>query len=216
MQKLTVFIILLLSFTLQPSYADNQQTGNPTTAMPDIPGQQANTVQKTMILEWQYRGKIDYEQDIPGYGEGYQFLSQPGRAFIDVYRYDLGKKDWQNGIADPGLSKVMALAKNEINSQLQKGAYVQADFAELTQSTIAGQDFYVQPVYLETPQHQMTSFIYLSVLNHRLLKFRISYLSPPSSYDIEQINRQFIEETVDGLTQWERSDPATKPASQVL
>jgi hypothetical protein len=203
MQKLTVFIILLLSFTLQPSYADNQQTGSPAPATPDIPGQQANTVQKITILEWQYRGKIDYEQEIPGYGVGYQFISQPGQAFIDVYRYDMGKKNWLEGIDDPDLINILDIAKNEINSQLKKGAYLQADFTELTQTTIAGQDFYVQPVYLETPQHQMTSFIYLSVLNHRLLKFRISYLSPPSSYDIEQINRQFIEESINSLKQFE-------------
>ena len=201
MQKLAVIITLLLSLTLQPGYANNSQVSSGSVT-PDTSSQPANNTQKITALAWQYQGSVDYEKDVPGYGTGYQFISRPN-AFIDVYRYDMGKKNWLEGIDDPYLINILDIAKNEINRQLKKGAYLQADFTELTQTTIAGQDFYVQPVYLETDQHQMTSFIYLSVLNQRLLKFRISYITASASYDIEQINRQFIEETINGLKQFE-------------
>ena len=202
MQKLAVYISLLLVLALHNAQAVAEQSSELTAPEAATPIEA-----KTTNLAWQYRGEIDYEQDSPGYGKGYQFISWVGRAFIDVYRYDLGKENWLEGIADPDLIKVLDIAKNEIYHQLQKGAYVQANFSELRQSTIADQDFYIQPVYLETPQHPMTSFIYLTVLNKRLLKFRISYISPPSSYDIEQINNNFIEEAVNGLKQQETPKP---------
>lgn len=201
MQKLAVIFTLMLSLTLQPGYANNSQVSNGSVT-PDPASQPTNNTQKITALAWQYQGSVDYEKDVRGYGIGYQFISRPN-AFIDVYRYDMGKKNWLEGIDDPDLINILDIAKNEINSQLKKGAYLQADFTELTQTTIAGQDFYVQPVYLETDQHQMASFIYLSVLNQRLLKFRISYITASASYDIEQINRQFIEETINGLKQFE-------------
>lgn len=212
MQKLAVIITLLLSLSLQAGRADNTRV--PVTADTQNSAIQPDNKQpNTTTLKWYYLGKNDFEQTLPGYGVSYGFASEAD-AKANIYIYSLGKKDWKNGISDSNLNKVLQDVKSEIQQVQQQGAYQQASFTEPTQISIDGQDFYVQPVQLKTEYDQISSFVYLSVLNHQLLKFRISFINPPSFFDTAQISQNFIRDTLKDLNQAEQ--PASPPAGQVL
>lgn len=169
---------------------------------------------KTTSLTWQYEGSNSFEETQPGYGIAYGFSSDAD-AKAHLYLYDLGKKDWLNGLADPGLPQVMQGIKDEIRTVQQKGFYKQASFAQQSKTSIAGQEFYVQPVQLSTEYDHIRSFVYLTVLNHQLLKFRISFVNPPAFFDVAQISQDFIKNTLGDLLQKEQAH-SPKQADQAL
>ena len=207
---LPVFV-LLLALTIQGVQA------TPITADSGVKHQPAATKAqeaKTTSLTWQYEGSNSFEEKMLGYGIAYGFSSDAD-AKANIYLYDLGKKDWLNGLADPGLQQVMQGIKDEIRLVQQKGLYKQASFAEEGKTSIAGQEFYVQPVQLSTEYDHIRSFVYLTVLNHQLLKFRISFVNPPAFFDVAQISQDFIKNTLNDLQQKQQTT-APKDAGQVL
>lgn len=208
MSKFTLYTALLILGIHCSATAD-------TTSFPLRPEATASTESaqaKTTSLTWQYQGATDYEQKLPGYGVSYRFVSEAD-AKADIYVYDMGKKDWKTGIADADLPKIMDMAKNEIRRVQERGDYQQVSFGVATQASIDGQDFYVQPVQLKTEHDQISSFIYLSVLNHQLLKLRISFMNPPSFFDMNQISQNFLKDALKDLNQVKQPAPS---ASQVF
>lgn len=208
---LRVCVALLLGLALQ--HAQAQKPEYPAASNTPL-STQPSPEAKTTALTWQYAGKTDFEHRLPGYGISYRFINDAD-VKADIYLYDLGKKNWKDGISDPDLLKVLDMARNEIHQVQKEGRYKQADFSHTLKTSIDGHDFYVQPVQLKTEYDQISSFIYLGSLNHQLLKFRISFINPPAFFDIEQISQDFIKNMLNNLQHLEKTADAKEPG-QVL
>lgn len=151
-----------------------------------------STTNLSSQLRWFFVESADYEQQYPGYGQSFSYQTKYGLA--DVYIYDLNKKDWLKGIADPQILLAFHDSLSQIKYMASQGTYRHFRTDQIKIITISNQLFYqlFMSYDLESKQH-MKSYLFMTAFNGKLLKFRISFSPQVVSFDTQQAAVNFIQ-----------------------
>ena len=121
---------------------------------------------------WKFESSKSYEPANPGAGTSAKYVSTQG--WVDVYSYDWERSNWITGVSDPQFS-------SEFNGTIQAvrhfegvGRYKNVIATEPKDVVIANLLFRSVSFKYETSGKLVNSAIYLTALNGKLLKYRIS------------------------------------------
>lgn len=146
-------------------------------------------------LEWQYKGATDFEAKNPGAGVGKRYESEIG--WIDVYLFGAGRDNWLEGTSDPGFQPLFAEAAQGIVQAQKDGHYRNVSIGAPTNIVIAGHTFRHFKAQFEFNESTVESHTFMTALNGRLLKYRMSFPTPaPDALGL--IITSFIEQTAKG------------------
>jgi hypothetical protein len=144
-------------------------------------------------FEWQYKGSENYEAKLPGAGVGKRYESEIG--WIDVYLFNAGRDNWLEGTSDPGFMAMFGEAAQGIIQAQKQGHYTKVTIEDPTDLVIAGHKFRHFTARFEFKGQFVESHTFMTALNGRLLKYRMSFPSPiPDA--VGYITTNFIEQTV--------------------
>lgn len=135
-----------------------------------------------------YLSSRRYQQAGLGYSVRYQVQDKP-LAWLDLYVYDLGRKDIGDGPADPAAQEQFAAFADDLRGAVERKTYrAYAPDPELArQLTAAAGDRFLSAAYRITfnPKPgaetgtEVASLVLLTAVNGRFLKVRCSY--PPAA-----------------------------------
>lgn len=151
-------------------------------------------LQPPKALEWQYKGSTDYETKAPGTGVGKRYESDIG--WIDVYLFNAGRDNWLEGTSDPGFMAVFGGAAQGILQAQKDGHYQKVAIGQPAGLLIAGHTFKHFAARFESKGRLVESHTFMTALNGRLLKYRMSFPLPVPD-TIAHITASFIEQTVE-------------------
>jgi len=159
-------------------------------------------------VQWQYVRSTSYEAAQPGLGVSHRYQSELG--WVDVYVYGMKRSDWAGGVADPEFGEHFKSAVEEVRLAGTRGVYAKVDVGPVSDELIDGQAFRRVSFRVLHAQSRKTydSFTYLTSRNGRLLKYRMSFVTPAPA-NVDAIAREFIERNL-------RSGPDMPRASHPL
>ncbi|HEY3486810.1 MAG TPA: hypothetical protein VGL10_01985 [Gammaproteobacteria bacterium] len=140
--------------------------------------------------KWDHIGQISYESKFPGLGIANKYKSPEG--VIDVYVYDLQRGMWKDGVDDSAFADHFLSTIDEVKYFAQKGTYGELQIGSITDISIAGQKFRSVSFRFLREGQQMESFTFLTAINGKLLKYRMSFFVP-ASFDLQLESRKFVE-----------------------
>lgn len=145
---------------------------------------------------WKYLGSQNYEEQSPGFGHSDKYLASFGWA--DVYQYDLGRKDWLNGVSDPQFDKHFWQVVGAVYFMQQKGTHQALKLDRIKDEIVGGITFRHAVLHYQMHGKNVESHVYLGGVQGRLLKFRITVRSPIKLTERESMAR-FVDEAVDKI-----------------
>ena len=159
-------------------------------------------------VQWQYVRSTSYEAGQPGLGVSHRYQSNLG--WVDVYVYGMKRSDWAAGVADPEFDEHFKAAVEEVRLAGARGVYAKVEVGPVRDELIDGQAFRRVSFRVLHAQSRKTydSFTYLTGRNGRLLKYRMSFITPAPA-NVEALAREFIERNL-------RSGPDMPRASHPL
>lgn len=159
-------------------------------------------------VQWQYVRSTSYEAGQPGLGISHRYQSTLG--WVDVYVYDMTRSDWVAGVADPEFDEHFKAAVDEVRLAGARGVYAKVDVGPVSDELIDGQAFRRVSFRVLHAQSRKTyeSFTFLTARNGRLLKYRMSFVTPAPA-NLDAVAREFIERNL-------RSGPDTPRAAHPL
>jgi hypothetical protein len=159
-------------------------------------------------VQWQYVRSTSYEAGQPGLGVSHRYQSNVG--WVDVYVYGMKRSDWAAGVADPEFDEHFKAAVEEVRLAGARGVYAKVEVGPVRDELIDGQAFRRVSFRVLHAQSRKTydSFTYLTGRNGRLLKYRMSFITPAPA-NVEALAREFIERNL-------RSGPDMPRASHPL
>lgn len=125
-------------------------------------------------IHWKHVSTRDYEAEHPGLGFSRRFVSSAGWA--DEFVYDAGRKTWKNGVDDPQLEMTFQMAVRDVGNVAGPGADYRLMRVDHLQ--IAGRPFLHAAMRMKVEGRMVESHLYLTAVEHRLVKFRISLYVP--------------------------------------
>ncbi|MET3461444.1 hypothetical protein [Variovorax atrisoli] len=145
-------------------------------------------------VQWRYINSKSYEALNAGLGNSHRFESRLG--WIDVYVYDMNRS-WQPGVGDPQFDDHFRSTIAEVQRAAAQGVYASARIGPTKDVRIEGLTFRSVSFRLVHARDGKAydSFTYLAVRNGKLLKYRMSFNTPPPA-NVEAIAREFIERNV--------------------
>lgn len=145
-------------------------------------------------VQWRYINSKSYEALNAGLGNSHRFESSLG--WIDVYVYDMNRS-WQPGVGDPQFDDHFRSTIAEVQRAAAQGVYASARIGPTKDVRIEGLTFRSVSFRLVHARDGKAydSFTYLAVRNGKLLKYRMSFNTPPPA-NVEAIAREFIERNV--------------------
>jgi hypothetical protein len=143
-------------------------------------------------VQWQYVRSTSYEAGQPGLGISHRY--QSGLGWVDVYVYGMQRSDWAAGVGDAAFSEHFKAAVDEVRLAGTRGVYAKVEVGPVSDELIDGQAFRRVSFRVLHAQSQKTydSFTFLTGRNGRLLKYRMSFITPAPA-NVEAIAREFIE-----------------------
>ena len=143
-------------------------------------------------VQWQYVRSTSYEAGQPGLGVSHRYQSNVG--WVDVYVYGMKRSDWAAGVADPEFDEHFKAAVEEVRLAGARGVYAKVEVGPVRDELIDGQAFRRVSFRVLHAQSQKTyeSFTFLTGRNGRLLKYRMSFVTPAPA-NLDAIAREFIE-----------------------
>ena len=149
---------------------------------------------------WRFTAFKDFEQQDPGLGVGYEFVLGSARA--DIFFYGL-QREWREGIDDPKIAQVMDQSSHDVFLAERLGYYkdVYADPAKVI--VIAGKKFWNQAFKYFQNGVAKISKLYLTGMNGKLLKYRIS-APVEMGPEFESSSNQLIEYSLTPGTEFDR------------
>jgi hypothetical protein len=159
-------------------------------------------------VQWQYVRSTSYEAGQPGLGVSHRYQSNVG--WVDVYVYGMKRSDWAAGVADTEFDEHFKAAVEEVRLAGARGVYAKVEVGPVRDELIDGQAFRRVSFRVLHAQSRKTydSFTYLTGRNGRLLKYRMSFITPAPA-NVEALAREFIERNL-------RSGPDMPRASHPL
>lgn len=157
----------------------------------------AQTPADPTAIVWQKGESRNYELQSPGLGVSQRYNAQVG--WIDVYAYDLRRKDWKEGTEDPLFAEHFVSTIDEVRYFAQQGSYSDLKVSSPQDMDVAGQRFRTVAFEYAQRGRALRSTTYLTVRNGRLLKYRVSIFAA-TGLDVETVARQFVENSL-------RNDP---------
>ena len=145
-------------------------------------------------ITWKYAGEISYEKQAPGLGVSYKYQSSLG--VIDQYVYDLGHRNWRDGVDDPYFAAHFTATIDEVKIGERMGVYRDIQVGPIEDVVIAGSTFRMVTFHLVRAGRPAESLTFLTARHGKLLKYRVSLYSPVPS-DIHAIARKFIEDSIE-------------------
>lgn len=136
---------------------------------------------------WDYLGATDYEKQYPGMGRSERYRSALG--WLDIYRYNLGRRDWQEGVADPQFVAHFEDTVAEVRHHAARGAYQGLAMDPVREVRIGEQRFRALRFFFFRDGQAMRSVTYLTVHRGQLLKLRVTM---GSEGDIDMLTQLFI------------------------
>ncbi len=154
------------------------------------------------LPDWRMQGSTYYERDFPGLGFSERYESPVGR--IDVYVYDMRRRDWVPGIADARFAGHFQSTIADVRTMAERGAYSALVVGPTRDVVVGGQEFRTVSYSFTSNATKMRSATWLTVRNRRLLKYRIT-LQDSAQLDLDEVATAFIASNL-------RNDPSTTKA----
>ncbi len=145
---------------------------------------------------WKYLGSQNYERQAPGLGRSEKYVTTFGWA--DVYEYDLGVKNWQDGVNDPLFRQHFREVVREIYQAGLAGIYQDVKLNHVGNEVINGVTFRHAVLHYKYPKKPMESHVYLGGVQGQLVKFRITIRLPSKLEEKESVAR-FLKERLDNI-----------------
>lgn len=152
--------------------------------------------EKNTEYTWKYLGSKNYELQSPGLGRSKRYITTFGWA--DVYEYNLGVKNWQDGVSDPLFSKHFQNVIREIYLVERTGVYQNVKLNHVGDEVINGVTFRHAVLHYKYQESNVESHVYMSAVQGQLVKFRITVKLPFKLEEKESVAR-FIKERLDNI-----------------
>jgi len=152
--------------------------------------------EKNTEYTWKYLGSENYERQSPGLGRSEKYTTTFGWA--DVYEYNLGVKNWQDGVSDPLFSEHFQNVVGEIYLVGRTGVYQNVKLNQVGDEVINGVTFRHAVLHYKYQEENVESHVYMSGVQGQLVKFRITVKLPFKLEEKESVAR-FIKEKLDNI-----------------
>jgi hypothetical protein len=136
-------------------------------------------------------GNHSFEEKNPGYGVSHRYTV--GTGWADFYVYGLQREPWAAGVSDPGFAAHFQSTIAEVQQAAQSGHYDNLQLGRIGDERIGGHDFRRLSFRFTRDGKAMESATYLTAINGKLLKLRLSVYSP-SVPDVNEVARQCIQQ----------------------
>jgi hypothetical protein len=146
---------------------------------------------QAQLVDWQYGGTRSFEKDDPGLGVSHRYQSKAG--WIDVYVYGLQRSSWAAGVSDPQFQSHFQSTVEEVKEAVRKGNYADLKLGSERDVKIGGADFRTVRYTYMVSGKPVESHTFLSGVNGKLLKYRMSFYAPVPA-DLNSVLYRFIEE----------------------
>jgi hypothetical protein len=165
-------------------------------ATTDVIPQSQKMTQNTQVTqnEWKFVSSQDFEQKSPGLGYSEKYSATFGWA--DVYGYDLGQKNWQNGVGDPQFNEHFQQVVGDVYFAERTGLYQDVKLSHVEDEIINGVTMRHAVLHYKFKGKNVESHVYLSGVQGDLLKFRITLRLPLKPGERESMVR-FVQKMVD-------------------
>lgn len=141
-------------------------------------------------IVWQKGPTRNYEPQSLGLGVSQRYSAAVG--WIDIYLYDLRRKDWKEGIDDPQFAAHFESTVNEVRYFAEQGHYANLKVGPVQDVEVSGQRFRTVGFEYAQRGQALRSSTYLTVRDGQLLKYRVSVFAV-TGLDADAVARQFVE-----------------------
>jgi hypothetical protein len=146
-------------------------------------------------IAWRRGETRNYEPQSPGLGVSQRYSAAVG--WIDVYVYDMRRKDWKEGTDDPQFAAHFGSTIDEVRYFAEQGRYTDLKIGPEQDAEVAGQRFRSVSFAYARGGQALRSTTYLTVRNGSLLKYRVSIFAA-TGLDVDTVARQFVESNLRG------------------
>lgn len=153
-------------------------------------------------ISWQKGSTQSYEAQSPGLGVSQRYNAAQG--WIDVYSYDLQRKNWREGTGDAQFAQHFESTVDEVRYLGKQGRYADLKVGAVRDTDVFGQRFRTVSFQFGRDGQAMRSATYLTAYRGRLLKYRVSIYAA-TGLDADVVAREFVESHM-------RTDPALRGA----
>lgn len=141
-------------------------------------------------IAWQKGPTRNYEPQSPGLGVSQRYNAAVG--WIDIYLYDLRRKDWKEGTDDPQFAAHFESTVNEVRYFAEQGHYSNLNIGPMQDVEVSGQRFRTVSFEYAQRGQALRSTTYLTVRDGQLLKYRVSVFAA-TGLEADAVARQFVE-----------------------